>query len=102
MAAVAWSPRELWKDAPDTVIPEALNDIACWSALTLAESGDHMFPATWAGKGATPRGLETWLGVDGLSYSSQDAGSWAQEVSSRSPSPGGSESGVEALSTGIG
>lgn len=82
-AVVAWCPREFWKDSLCTVIQEALHDGTCWSVLTLAEGGSHMFPATWAGKGATPRGLETWFGVDGLSHSSQDAGSWAQEITSR-------------------
>lgn len=31
-----------------------------------------MFPATWTGKGATPRGLVTWFGVDALPHSSLD------------------------------
>lgn len=37
---------------------------------TLTYGGSHMFPATWTGKGATPRGLMTWFGVDSLSHSS--------------------------------
>lgn len=37
---------------------------------TLTQGGSHIFPATWTGKGATPKSLVTWCGVDALPHSS--------------------------------